>query len=261
MRKFLIALGLAAAMCSPALAEIRVVGNLKCATVEQATALPPCWQLAQFQPPEHVQKAIDEAIKKQVEQRLPEGGIHIPPLGAIGDPDQGRIGTPNIIVHQAPAPPKAVIDTGGIAGEIIQWVIATFGTVIAGYVVLLVKRLAAKAGVQLSQQASDRLDQIVLNGLHAGANEAQRDLRGKGQVEVKNDTLASMVTYAQAHGADTLKVLGVDPNDPATVAALRARAERLIADPAVPTPAVLDAKAPAAPAAATQAGPADAPRG
>ena len=44
----------------------------------------------------------------------------------------------------------------------------------------------------------------------------------------------------QAHGADELKQLGVDPYDNAAIDLIKARIQTAIADPAQPTPAVMD---------------------
>lgn len=225
MKRLLLALGLAAALCSPAAAY---TGVITCSFGRSAAGIPTCRTLlAQAQTPPVVAT---------------------PPHGPIGDPDAGKIGTPNIIVHQAP-PPAATIDTGTIAGQIITWVIAVFGPVIAGFLVLLLKRLATRAGVEVDQAASDRLDEIMLNALHAGAQQAGAALAGRGGVAVQNQVLMRAVEYVQRHGADTLKTLGVDPTDPRTVEALRARAAKLVADATKPTPPVLDSAPPGEPAA------------
>lgn len=184
-------------------------------------------------------------------QTLP--GAEVPPLGAVGVPDEGKVGTPNIIIHQAPSAPT-VIDTGSIAGQALTWVITVFGGTIGAALTAWIVKLLKRAGMQVSDEASEKLNRIIVNGLHSAAPAAQAALAGKGQVAVRNETLAGMVRYVQAHGADTLKTLGVDPSDPKLQEVLRARAERLVADPAAVTPKVLDA-APPGEAAATSQGP------
>jgi hypothetical protein len=109
------------------------------------------------------------------------------------------------------------------------------------------------AGIQGTELLSDKLDRILLNGINSGAAVVTTNMAGKGQIEIKNAVVAEAVAYTQAHGADTIKQLGLDPNSGAAVEAIKARIETAIADPKVPTPAVLDptkAAPPADPAAA-----------
>ena len=215
MKHFLLALGLAAALCSQASAGYETVHapngllpeNTICVEPWTPNSIyPPCQRVAQAQPSDRV------VVTNQ------PGGIGV-------------------------VPPAAIIDSGSIAGQVFTWAITVFGGVIATVLTGLIVKLMRKAGIEVSQAASDRLDQILLNGMHAGAAQLTPALVGKGTIEVKNATLAAAVRYVQAHGADTLKTLGVDPNDPKTIEALRARAERLIADPNIATPKALDAPA------------------
>jgi hypothetical protein len=100
-------------------------------------------------------------------------------------------------------------------------------------------RLFQLAGVQISDSARSRLQEIILNGLNAGAKEAAADLAGKSTSDIKNAVVAKAVAYTQAHGADAIKTLGLDPKDGIAVEAIKARIETAIADPAVATPAIL----------------------
>ncbi len=104
----------------------------------------------------------------------------------------------------------------------------------------LVVRLFNKAGIAISDSARMRLQEMVVNGLNIGAKTAQDNLAGRGKIEIKNAAVASAVTYVQVHGADTLKQLGVDPNSNAAIDAIKARIETAIADPATPTPPLLN---------------------
>jgi hypothetical protein len=92
----------------------------------------------------------------------------------------------------------------------------------------------------MSDAARARLQEIIVNGLNVGAAQATKDLAGRDPITIKNETVAQAVAYAQAHGADAIKQLGLDPKSGAAVEAIKARIETAIADPAVPTPAVLD---------------------
>jgi hypothetical protein len=144
--------------------------------------------------------------------------------------------------------PNPVIDTGSIAGQALTWVVTVGGGAIATMLTGLIYKLLQKAGVQMNDALRARLQEMVLNGLNAGAKAASEQLAGKGQVVIKQAALANAVTYVQAHGADTIKKLGLDPTSPEAVEAIKARIETAIADPTVATPKVLDAAAADAPA-------------
>jgi hypothetical protein len=163
-------------------------------------------------------------------------------------PMPGAIGVPAVVA------PPAVIDTGTLAGQALTWMVTVGGGAIATMLTGLIYKLLQKAGIQASDALRARLQEIVLNGLNAGAKAAAEQLAGRGQVVIKQAAVASAVTYVQAHGADTIKALGLDPTSPAAVEAIKARIETAIADPTVPTPPVLDA--PAAPAAPANPAPA-----
>lgn len=152
----------------------------------------------------------------------------------------GQVGQPTYVV---PAP---TVSVGTLAGEVLAWVIAAFGSVLATVFTAWGVRLFKLAGVQIGDAARARLQEIILNGLNAGAKEAEKNLAGKDPVTIKNAVVAQAVAYAQAHGADTIKALGLDPQSGEAVEAIKARIQTAIADPAVPTPAVLD-PTPAAP--------------
>ena len=158
--------------------------------------------------------------------------------------------TQNTVTTTGPVKSETTISTGSIAGEVLTWIVAAFGVPIGGLLTAWLMRLFKIAGVQISDAARDRLQQIILNGLNVGAAKATTDLAGKGQVEIKDAAMAHAVAYVQAHGAETIKQLGLDPNSGAAVEAIRAHIETAIADPTVSTPAVLDPTAPPKPAAA-----------
>ena len=130
---------------------------------------------------------------------------------------------------QATADPVTSFSIGTWIADLLGGLTAIFGSVIATFITKWVIAVAKKAGVDATQAMSDRLDQIIENGLHAGAINLGHDLTGKLNVQVKNDVIASSVTYAQTHGADTIKsISGLDINDPKTVEALQARAAKAL---------------------------------
>lgn len=71
------------------------------------------------------------------------------------------------------------------------------------------------------------------------AQEAADKLRGKATIDVKNEVALRALEYAQTHGAETIKALGLAPNGGQAIEAIKARIEAAIADPATPTPAVV----------------------
>jgi hypothetical protein len=138
----------------------------------------------------------------------------------------------------APAAQPLVVSTGDMAGDVLMYATTAFGTVITGFVVNLLMKIAKKIGINVTDQLRERLSQIVLNGINLGAAEARKDLAGHGGVEIRSAAVAKAIEYTQAHGADTIKALGLDPNSGEAVEAIRARVETMIADPNVATPGV-----------------------
>jgi hypothetical protein len=171
----------------------------------------------------------------------PGTSINLAPGSTIGTPP-ALTPSQEVANHPViePQPPAMVVSTGTLAGDVLTWLIAAFGTPIAGFLVLYLKRLATLAGVKVSQAMSDKLNEIILNGLNAGAAGADERLKGEADVEIKSAIMQHAVEYAQTHGADTIKALGLDPQSGSAVEAIRARAATLVADPATPTPAALD---------------------
>lgn len=168
--------------------------------------------------------------------------IDAPPVAgtapAPGDmlPQVGVHPTP-ITVNQTPA---AVIDTGTYAGQTLMYAVTVGGSAIAAMLVKVLLEVLKMLGVKTSQAMRDKLQAIAVNAINYGAAEAAKKLEGQGKIEIKNEAVATAVTYVQTHGADTLKQLGIDPTSPEAVEAIKARIETAIADPATPTAAVLD---------------------
>lgn len=148
--------------------------------------------------------------------------------------------TQNTITTTGPVTSTTKIEAGTLAGEAILWVGSVFGTTIGAALTALILRLMKNAGFQGSEILRQRLQDMIVNGLNAAAQSAADGLKNKGDIEVKNALVAKTVEYVKAHGADTLKELGVDPNSNAAIDAIKARIETAINDPAAPTPPVLD---------------------
>jgi hypothetical protein len=172
-------------------------------------------------------------------------GIPMPPLPpaqttggpvAIGQAMAQKDETGKVAIIQAPPvtvtpAPAADFSIGTWIADLLGSLVAIFGSVIATFLTKWVMAVARKAGIEASQAMSDKLDQIINNGLHNGAANLQHDLNGKLNVQVKNEVIAQAVTYAQSHGADTIKdVSGLDTNDPKVVEALQARAAKLLSN-------------------------------
>jgi hypothetical protein len=138
-----------------------------------------------------------------------------------------------------PVTSSTTIETGTLAGQVLLWLTSAFGTVLGTVAVGWIVRLFKLAGINATDAMRARLQQIVVNGLNAGAAAVAGGLVGKGSVAVKQPIVAVAVRYVQEHGAEELKALGVDPASDKAIEAIKARIETAIADPAVPTPAVL----------------------
>lgn len=157
---------------------------------------------------------------------------------------QAAPATQNTVTTTGPVSSETTISVGSIAAQALEWVGATFGAVIGTALTALIMKWFKLAGIQISDAARARLQEIVVNGLNASAKAAETELQGRGQVEIKNATVAKTIAYVQAHGADSIKQLGLQPTEQAAVDAIKARIETAVADPTVPTPAVMDAPEP-----------------
>lgn len=129
-----------------------------------------------------------------------------------------------VVQVASPSEPTTSATIGTWLGDLIAAMAAIFGPVIATFLTKWVIAVAKKAGVEASQAMADRLDQIITNGLHIGASEAQRDLTGKLNVEVKNKIIATAVAYAQTNGSKLIAGMA----NPATTEELQARAAKVL---------------------------------
>jgi hypothetical protein len=166
------------------------------------------------------------------------------PAATVTQPGNFGSAAPTVVGVTAPGTPVVVATTaqpdysfsaGNLLGSFINWVWLGFGGLITSVVVLGLLKLAAMLGVQTTQQMNDRLKEAVQNGLNDAASKAQVSVDGKFNVQVKNKVVAQAIEYVKVHQADTIKALGLDPNGGEVVSALRAKAETIIADPALAT--------------------------
>ncbi len=148
--------------------------------------------------------------------------------------------TQNTITTTAPVTSDTTISVGTLAGQVLTWVVAVFGVPIGTLVTAWVYRLFRLAGIQMTDAMRARFQEIVLNGMHLGAAQAEKDLAGQGTITIRNAAVANTIAYARRNGADELKQMGVDPNDNAVVDVVKARIAALAADPTVATPKALD---------------------
>ena len=148
--------------------------------------------------------------------------------------------TQNTVTTTGPVKSETTISVGTLAGSILNWIMVAFGPVIGSMVVLILVRTLKKLGIDATDSMRARLQEIVVNGLNAGAKNATEQMQGKDQITIKNAVVAQAVAYTQAHGADEIKALGLDPHSGPAVEAIKARIETAINDPTMPTPPILD---------------------
>lgn len=162
--------------------------------------------------------------------------------GALTVPSQPTLPattTQNTIQTTSPVRSETTISVGTIAGEVLTWIAAAFSVPIGGLLTVLLMRVFKMAGVQVTDQQKAQLQSIVVNGLNAAAANTTKNMAGQNPINIKNQTVAEAIDYVQAHGADTIKALGLDPHSGEAVEAIKARIETAINDPSVPTPPVL----------------------
>lgn len=146
--------------------------------------------------------------------------VIIPPAGKIVTVDSGG---------------NATVSGGSILGEAIMWAALLVGGGLAALIARWVQVGAKKLGLDMNDDARARLQEIVEHGIALSAQKAQVDLSDKLPLNVKAGVAVNALQYVQAHGADTLKQLGVDPNDPTAIEAVQARIAKAMND-ALPPP-------------------------
>ena len=154
--------------------------------------------------------------------------------------------TQNTVTTTGPVKSETTISVGSFASQVLQWIMVAFGPVIGSMVVWVLVRVLKKLGIDATDALRARLMDIAVNGLNSEAKQIEANMEGMGKVEIKNAIVQQAVSYTQAHGAETIKALGLDPQSGAAVEAIKARIETAINDPTVPVPTVLSNPVPKA---------------
>ena len=138
-----------------------------------------------------------------------------------------------------PVTSSTTIDVGSFASSAFAWAATLALGVVVPFIVNVLLAIAARFGQATTDALRARFTEFVTNGANLLVAAGAEKLRGMSPIEVKGAILADLVRYVQAHGAETVKKLGVDPGSPKLVEAVKAQLETAIANPAVPTAARL----------------------
>lgn len=164
---------------------------------------------------------------------------HIPDQVVLAQADQPFASPPHTAPTVTVAMPKETVAFGDYAGAILQWMLPILLPIISGILLDLYVKLRAKLGLSTSDAQRQTFQEIVSNGVALGAHDARASLAGKLNFEVKDQIMATAVAYTKAHGADTIKVLGLDPASPEAEEAIRARVAKLLSEADIAaTPAI-----------------------
>ena len=171
--------------------------------------------------------------------------VQLPAVTVVPVPSQtvavpAPAATQNTITTSGPVTSETTISGGDIAGAVLKWVAALVTGVLGLYGRDLIIKLGKRVGVQLSEAFSDQINATLVNGLNHAAATEEANLAGKDPIVIKNKIIQGAIAYTQTHRADAIKSLGLDPQSGLAVQALEGRIATLIADPTVPTPAMLD---------------------
>lgn len=126
--------------------------------------------------------------------------------------------------------PKQTVMLGDYAASALQWMLPLLAPIIAAFLVDVLIKVRQRLGISTSDAQRDKLQQMAENAVNLSSHKLGQDLTGKLPVQVKSQVMAQAVDYVQAHGADTIKALGLDPTDPKTVEALQGRIATILAD-------------------------------
>jgi tartrate dehydratase beta subunit/fumarate hydratase class I family protein len=150
-------------------------------------------------------------------------------------------GPTTTVQTSAPVTSTTVVKGGDLAAQIIQWLQVAFGSTIGGVALYIFVRGLNYIGIKITAENKAQLQGIIVNGLNAAAARAEVQLKNNPNLDinVKSKIIADAVGYAQDHGAETIKALGLDPKSGEAVEAINARIQTALNDPTVPTPAVI----------------------
>jgi hypothetical protein len=138
----------------------------------------------------------------------------------------------------APVTATTTVKGGSIAASVLEWFQVAFVGVVSGVLIFLANRILGWLGVQTTDQQKSQLQDIIVNGLNAGAEKAKEGLRANQRLDfsVKSQIVADAIDYTQRHAADTIQALGLNPQSGEAVEAIKARIEAALNDPKLPTP-------------------------
>lgn len=145
------------------------------------------------------------------------------------------------VTTEAPVTATTTVKGGNLAAEVIQWIQVALVPTIGAVVLAVLYRVFGYFGIQTTEMQRAQLQGIIVNGLNSAAAKAQVSLRASDKLDYtsKSAIVNDAIAYAQAHGAETIKALGLDPESGDAVSAIRARIETALNDPATPTPPVI----------------------
>lgn len=139
--------------------------------------------------------------------------------------------------------PGGVSVSGGtLAGTLIEWFLVPAIPALAGTVALLLLKIAKGVGIATDESLRSKLQDMIENGLKAGAHELEITLDGKLSFDTKNALIDWVVTkYLPQHAAETVAKLGGDVTDTGAMAVVvAARGAETLATPLVaPAPAAV----------------------
>ena len=152
--------------------------------------------------------------------------------------------TTNTDTPTQPASVTTTVKGGTLAAQVLEWLQVALVPILGGALVGLIIKGMAFLGIQTTEQQSDQLAKIALNGINDAMSKAETGLRGTTALDVnlKGQVMADAVAYTKAHASETLNAMGLDPNSGKATEAIRAKIITAINDPNTPTPAAITPK-------------------
>ena len=178
------------------------------------------------------------AIPAQAEKISPDAWRYLAQAAPIAQ-TAPNIAPGTTVSTTGPVTSSTQIDVGSIASSAFAWAATAALGVVVPFIVKLLLAVAARFGQATTDALRARFTEFVTNGANLLVAAGAERLRGLSPIEVKGAILADLVRYVQAHGAETVKKLGVDPQSPKLVEAVQAQLETAITNPAVPTATAL----------------------
>ena len=154
-------------------------------------------------------------------------------------------GMPDAVTIPTPLPPKfdVPLTYDGVvsptaqkplwadyANSALDWMLPIIAPILAALIADLVIKIRTYFGQSTSDAQRDKIKDMAENGVNLAAHELGKDLQsGKLSLPDRSQIMAAAVDYVQAHGADTIKALGLDPTDPKAVQAIKGHIATIIA--------------------------------